>query len=315
MANLQFDRRSFILCAAASSVAESAPPRPAEIVLVGYNDMEEMLTALNAGFTRLNPGVTVKMRLPGTRFAPDALASGQSTLAPMGAQFTPPQRSRFMDLTGSEPAGFRIAHASLNPKALSGPNGIFVHSDNPQLAIDLARVRVLFTQPGPHFWGELGMSGPLHDQAVRITGLMPRTPLALEFAESAFPDAVFSSDYQGFGQSRDVIAFIEREPAALGFAAVNRGTDKVRSLAIRRTALSPPITATPATLRSGLYPLDRHLWIYARKQRDGAVNPLARAYLTYVLSKEGQALIAAGSLGYLPLGEVERRTEIMKLSH
>jgi len=309
----QLDRRRFILVAAAASTGASAAVRQAPIVLIGYNDMEEMLTALNAGFTNLNPGIAIEMRLPGTRFAPDALAAGQSTLAPMGASFTPEQRAKFLDLTGSEPVGFRIAHASLNAKALSGPNGIFVHRDNPLRDIDLDRVRLLFTQPGPHRWRDLGVSGPLYDRAILVTGLATQTPLALEFRESAFPKADFSNAYQGFGQSRDVIAFIESQPAALGFAALNRGTDQVHPLAIRRTALSPPINATPATLRSGLYPFDRHLWLYARKQSDDHISSLARAYLAFVLSKQGQAIIAAGSLGYLPLGEAERGAELMKL--
>jgi phosphate transport system substrate-binding protein len=308
----QLDRRSFILVAAAMSAGAPATGQ-APIVLVGYNDMKEMLTALNAGFTKLNPGIAVEMRLPGTRFAPDALAAGQSTLAPMGARFTSEQRARFIDLTGSEPAGFRIAHASLDPKALSGPNGIFVGRDNPLRAIDLDRVRLLFTQRGPHYWHDLGVSGPLQDQTILVTGLKVETPLALEFRGSAFPKANFSNAYEGFGQSRDVIDFIGHQPAALGFAALNRGTDQVHSLAIRRTALSPPITATPATLRTGLYPFDRHLWLYARKQNDGHVSPLARAYLRFALSRQGQAVIAAGSLGYLSLAEAERHTERMKL--
>ena len=309
----QLDRRSFILIAAAVSTGASAAKRQPQITLIGYNDMEEMLTALNSGFKKLNPDIAIEMRLPGTRFAPDALATGQSTLAPMGARFTPEQRARFLHLTGSEPLGFRIAHASLDPKALSGPNGIFVRRDNPLRAIDLDRVRVLFTQPGPHFWRDLGLAGPLHDQAILVTGLKAQTPLALEFKEAAFPKVSFSNAYQGFGQSRDVISFIERQPPALGFAALNRASDQVQSLAIRRTAFSQPIVATPTTLRSGLYPFDRHLWLYARKQSDGHVSPLARAYLAYVLSAQGQVIIAKGSLGYLPLGEAERRTELMKL--
>jgi phosphate transport system substrate-binding protein len=306
------DRRSLILVAAAVSAGASAAMRPMRIVLIGYNDMEEMLTGLNAGFTKRNPGVAVEMRLPGTRFAPDALAAGQATLAPMGARFTPEQLAKFFGATGTQPMGFRIAHASLDPKALSGPNGIFVQRSNPLRAIDLDFVRVLFTRPGPYFWRQAGVRGPLRDQPILVTGLRRETPLALEFGEAAFPGRNFSDAYHGYSQSRDVIDFIGQQPGALGFAALNRATDRVQSMAIRRMAGAPPIEATPVTLQNGLYPLDRHLWLYARQQGHGQIALLARAYLAFVLSREGQAIIAAGSLGYLPLGEAERRTELAK---
>jgi len=307
------DRRNFLLIGAAAAL--SAPSRALEgvISLVGYNDMAEMLSALNAAFTRHHPGVAFNTELPGTRSGPDALASGRSTLAPMGARFTPAQRALFFKATQREPEGFRVAHASLSPKALSGPNGLIAHRENPLRAIDLDFVARLFTDGKPHLWGEARVAGLWEDREIVLAGLSPGTPLALEFRDAAFPSVNFGSDYRGFGQSRDVIDFIAREPAALGFAALNRCDDRVRALGIRRNATSPTIYASKETLRAGLYPLDRHLWLYARRNSRGCLDPLARAYLAFVLSSEGQVIVGAGSLGYLALGERERRRELAKL--
>lgn len=310
---MDLDRRSFILIAAAASAMAPAPVQGTLITLFGYNDMKEMLTALNAEFAKRHPMLRLVMDLPGTKLAPEALAAGRSTLAPMGARFTPDQHAKFVAATGTEPMGFRVAHASLSPKALSGPNGIFVHRDNPLRAIGLDRIAGLFTTMGPHYWRAIGVSGPLREQPILVTGLSPRTALAFEFRDAAFPAKEFRGDYSGLGQSRDVIALIGREPTALGFAALNRATNQVHSLALGRTGLSPPVVATETTLRQGLYPLDRHLWLYARRQKDGALSDLARAYLGFVLSAEGQEIIGSGSLGYLALGEDERRQELTKL--
>ena len=297
---------------AATLAAEVRPPEGL-ISLVGYNDMAEMLTALDQAFLKLHPGVRITTDLRGTRFGPDALARRLATLAPMGARFTPAQLAAYLAMAKGNPQGFRIAHASLNPKALSGPNALFVHRDNPLRAITMRQVADLFTRSGPHFWSEVQEEGTQDGSAIELAGLAPETPLALEFQSAIFPGSAFAGGFRAFGQSRDVVDFIGREREALGFAALNRATDLVRPLGIKRDPSSAPIYASSATLRSGTYPLDRHLWIYARPDSRGRLSPLARAYLGFALSRIGQKIIGAGSLGYLPLDERERQEELARL--
>jgi len=71
----------------------------------------------------------------------------------------------------------------------------------------------------------------------------------------------------------------------------------------------PPVALNEENLRAGRYPLDRFLLIYARRPLD----PLVREYLRFVLSPEGQGVIARGSLGYLPLNDAELAAERAKL--
>lgn len=307
------DRRSFILAGAAATLLGEARPSDGLISLVGYNDMGEMLAALDKAFLKLRPGVRITTDLRGTRFGPDALASGQATLAPMGASFTPKQLAAYVAVAGRAPRGFRIAHASLSPRALSGPNALFVHRDNPLRSISTRKAAELFTRSGPYYWDEIAEEGGLGHRPVKLAGLAPETPLALEFQDALFRRSRFAGDYRRFGQSRDVVEFVGREPEALGFAALNRATELVRPLGINRELSTPPIHASAETLRSGAYPLDRHLWIYARVDGQGRLGELARAYLGFVLSSIGQGIIGAGSLGYLPLGERERRQELARL--
>ena len=47
------------------------------IVVVGYNDMRDLLQPLVARFTATHPGVRFKLDLPGTRMAPAALARNE----------------------------------------------------------------------------------------------------------------------------------------------------------------------------------------------------------------------------------------------
>jgi hypothetical protein len=108
---LVISRRTFLLAflIAARSVAASGDralplyqPRPVAlpatvsyldpdgaVVVVGYNDMRDILAPLAARFTATHPSIRIALELPGTRFAPAALASGKSALAPMGAESSP----------------------------------------------------------------------------------------------------------------------------------------------------------------------------------------------------------------------------------
>lgn len=314
MAALRFGRRSVLAGLALAPVAVRAAGFAGEIALVGYNDMAEMVAALDAAFGALHPDVRFLTDLRGTRFGPAALAEGRATLAPMGALFTPAQLQAYRAAAGTEPAAFRIAHASMSPKALSGPNAIFVHRDNPLTSATLPSLADLFTRPGPHVWRSLGATGPIADQPVRVAGMAPATPLALEMQAAAFPGRAFAPDMKGFLQSRDVIAYVAANPLALGFAALNRAEGPVRALGLRRSEDARAVFASAETLRSGAYPLDRHLWLYARRGAAGRLDPLARAYILFALSERGQAIIGRGTLGYLLLGPEERRRELARLA-
>ena len=123
------------------------------IAVVGYNDMRQMLEAMVALFVAAHPNVRFELDLRGTRFAPAALAAGTSAFAPMGGEFTPRQLNEYRAATGSDPMPFRVAHASLNPQALSGPLAIFVHRDNPLRWLTIA-------QAARYSWSCWGVNSP-----------------------------------------------------------------------------------------------------------------------------------------------------------
>ena len=115
------------------------------IVVVGYNDMRDMLEALVPLFAAAHPDIRIRLDLPGTRFAPSALAKGESAFAPMGAEFTPAQLAEYRAAVGADPLEFRVAHASLDPHALSGPLAVFVHRDNPLASVTVDQLRRVYT--------------------------------------------------------------------------------------------------------------------------------------------------------------------------
>ena len=55
----------------------------------------------------------------------------------MGADFSDHELADYRAATGGAPVAFRIAHASIGPRALSGPLAIFVRADNPLTSLTL----------------------------------------------------------------------------------------------------------------------------------------------------------------------------------
>lgn len=283
--------------------------------IVGYNDMSEMLLALSDLFARYHPGFSFELVLKGTRTAPAALTDGSSLFAPMGAEMEEAPLVAFMSAHGSEPVMIRVAHDSLDPRALSSPTGLFVHRSNPLTRISIAEAQRIFTvgEASIARWAQLGARGPLATQPIRPVGLGADTAIGSFMRRHKFGGARFVDNYRAFARSTDVIAAVEKDPTAIGFANLNHATSNVRALHLSWKPGKRAYAGTPANLRAGRYPLGRHLLVYARREADGRIDPIAGAWLRLILSCEGQSVIGKGSLGYIPLGKAEVEHERRKL--
>src|SRR5256714_5093303 len=249
------------------------------IVVVGYNDMRDMLEALVPLFAAAHPDIRIGLDLPGTR---SALARGESAFAPMGAEFTPTQLAEYRATVGADPLEFRVAHASLDPRALSGPLAVFVHHDNPLASVTVDQLRRIYTGETSG-WGELGLGGAWAERAVHSYGVERGTPLALSFQRNAMEGAAFGERMTGFPQSSDVVEKVASDPAAIGFAAAMRAVPGVRVVPIAPRGGGAAGALTEANLMAGRDPPDRFLLGYVR----GPLSPLAREVLRLMPPRQG----------------------------
>jgi phosphate transport system substrate-binding protein len=294
------------------SLPASAPYLTADhaVTVVGYNDMQELMEAWARLFSATNPDVRFAFDLRGTRFAPAALANGSSAFAPMGGEMTPEQLAAYRETAGvaAEPVPFKVAHASLDPKALSGPIGMFVHWTNPLVSLDMAQLARAFSGEA-ETWGSLGANGEWAERPVHLVGVAPRTVLGLFVQSAVLHGRAFATTMQGFPQSAEVVQQVGADPLALGFAAAMRAAPDVRALSLASGPGAPPVGLTRDNVIAGRYPLDRFLLIYVRPP----LTPIAREFIRLALSRDGQLAVARSSLGYLPLSGLESAAERTKL--
>ncbi|CAN7769849.1 substrate-binding domain-containing protein [Variovorax sp. LjRoot84] len=278
------------------------------VAVVGYNDMREMLESLTASFSATHRNIRFRLDLPGTRFAPAALARGVSAFAPMGALFTPQQLEEYLAIARSEPIAVRIAHASLDARALSGPLAVFVHRDNPIRFLTLAQVAKVFSGDAAR-WSELGLQGAWAGRGLNAYGMQPDTALAFELQQMVMPHTDFGPRMVGVPQSAELVEKVASDPSAIGFAAAMRATPAVRAVPIAAAAGAEAVAPTCEDIVAGRYPLDRHLLIYVPQP----VTPLAREFVRFALSREGQQAIAASPQGYLPMSAKDAAAQRAKV--
>ena len=291
------------------ALAASAVASHADTSLFGYNDMRELLEPLAARFSASHGGLKVGLDLPGTRLAPAALAVGRAALAPMGAEMTPPQLAAYLaDTGGVAPIMFRVAHASLDPRALSGPLGVFVRADNPIPALTLAQLSQVFSGQLTR-WGELGARDEWKDRPIHLYGVQLGSALAYAMQDALQGDARFGTTMRGLPQSGEVVERVSQDALGLGYAAAMRSTAAVRLVPLARRAGDEPLLPSLEAILGGRYPLDRHLLIYARRP----LTPFAREFMRLMLSREGQQAVAATPQHYLPLSAAEAAVERAKL--
>ncbi len=303
-------RRS--LLALGALLAIGAAPAPRVIRIVGYNDMREMLTAIAPRIEARHPDVRILLDLPATKAAPGALIDGRATLAPMGAAMEAADRAALRARWGGDPVEIRVAHDSLSPAALSSPTGVLVARDNPLREMSLATVRAAFTAATPPaHWGDLGAQGALAGQPVHLYCLAPDTAIGRHLLAGPLSGAAFTPACRLFHQSRDVAAAVAADRFGIGLANLNHAGGATRALTL--VDASGRHLPNRAGIMSGSYPLDRFLLVYARRDRHRAIESDAAMVLDFLLSPAGQASIAQGTLGYLPLNPREVAAERLKL--
>jgi len=273
-----------------------------KVRVVGYNDMNQMLDALGQMFSQRHPGIHFEWVLKGTRTAPAALLDGSSAFAPMGAELEPGALAQWHKVYRNPPLAVPIAHDSLTPGALSSPTGIFVHTDNPLRTLSVETVRrvvaPLAHEPRITHWRELGVTGALGERPIQAIGLAEDTAIGALILRRIQAEH-YVDDFAAYRQSRDVAAALAQSPAALGIANLNHARPEIRALSMidadgRETA------GDETGIGSGVYPFDRHLLIYVRKDHQGRVEPLAHAFLCLALSAKGHAVILRSTRRSLP---------------
>ena len=118
------------------------------------------------------------------------------------------------------------------------------------------------------------------------------------FKENALFKGDFKDTVKEQPGSASVVQGVTEDLYAVGYSGMGYKTSGVRSVPLVGKDGQTYDDSTENVL-SGRYPLARFLYVYVNKAPGQALTPSVREYLFFILSKEGQQIVAKD--GYVPL--------------
>jgi phosphate transport system substrate-binding protein len=196
---------------------------------------------------------------------------------------------------GAEPIEFAVALDAIV---------LVVHHRNPLPGLTMPQVAAIFGQV-PHgaveTWEEAGLNGKIGTLAINCYGRDTASGTFAAFKKMGLNGIGQRADVRAQPGSMSVILEVGSDPAGIGYAATGfaHRSSKVRVVPLAKKEGESFITPTNETVLNGEYPLRRTMYIYAMPGQDGLLDHTTKAFISYVLSRDGQHV--AKEDGFFPL--------------
>ncbi len=269
------------------------PPPPGgsgDLTLVGSDSMDPLLRLWIGEFTKRHPQVRVEALSKGSLTAPPALAERRTVLGPMSRPMKEAEAALVARALGFRPLQVVVAYDAL---------AIWVHRDNPLRRLTLEQLDAIYSDARNQgwevpirTWGDLGLRGPWKRREIVPYGRDALSGTRSFFDELALARGQVNRAFQVAGDQWAVVEAPGRDPRGISYGPITYAEPGVRQVPIVPLWKTEGVLPTRETLARGTYPLTRTLSIYAACDATHALDPRALAFLRFVLSREGQALVA-----------------------
>lgn len=284
----------------------------------GAEHVRYIVERFNAALQTNHPDWRFQDESKGTTSAVPLLTHGVTLFGAMGREINPLEIQAFTKVVGSAPLEIRIAHAANDTSQhLATSLGVYVHRDNPLAKIsaeEVARVVSIGNAKGDlSTWGQFGLTGVWQDRKIHPYGTPEFTGFGTYMQANQLDGRALIPGYEAYGNTEAILARLKADPAGIAVAAIGLENGQIKQLPISDASGQHTTTGTPAEIVSDQYPFGRYLYLYLRREPGKTVDPVIREYLRFVLSREGQQIIAGQPKGYFPLTAQQALAERAKL--
>jgi len=275
---------------------------------VGSDTLNNMMTYWAEAFQKEYPNVKIQTKGEGSATAPPALTEGTAQLGPMSRAMKDTELEAFEKKHGFKPTRISVALDCL---------AVFVHRDNPIKGLTMQQVDGIFSQtrksgnPEITKWGQVGLAGPWENLPMSLYGRNSVSGTYAYFKEHALQKGDFKDSVKEQPGSAAVVNGVANDKGAIGYSGIGYKTADVRAILLAKNADSPMIEPTFENALAGKYPLGRALYIYVAKNPGEPLPPHVKEFMKFVLSKEGQEIVAKDGFGPLPVKLIEEQLKVL----
>jgi phosphate transport system substrate-binding protein len=276
---------------------------------VGSDTLNNLMTYWSEAFQKQYPNVKIQTKGEGSATAPPALAEGVAQLGPMSRAMKETELEAFEKKHGYKPTRISVALDCL---------AVFVHRDNPIKGLSMQQVDGIFSQTRKSGqkdiakWGQLGLTGSWENLPISLYGRNSVSGTYAFFKEHALLKGDFKDTVKEQPGSAAVVNGVANDKGAIGYSGIGYKTADIRALPLSKNADSPLVEPTFENALAGKYPLGRALYIYVAKKPNEPLPPHVKEFIKFVLSKEGQEIVAKDGFGPLPVKLIEEQLKVVE---
>ncbi|HEV2485193.1 MAG TPA: substrate-binding domain-containing protein [Terracidiphilus sp.] len=282
----------------------------------GHKGQDYILTLLRAwqdGFRATHPDARFDNDLDGNASAIGGLYNGTADLAILDREASFIEVDAYQQGTGYDLFGIPVARGSVSTRHQAPALAVYVNRANPLSHLSLQQLDGIFdadhrlSKQNYKTWGDLGLTGDWAAKPIQLYTYSIQSAEMQYFERAGLKGSQkFSCCLTLFKSKPDMTA--EQQIAAAlandkyGLALSSQPAPGLKAIALSSTEDTSPVLPSAETITAGTYPLSRTIYIYVNRKPKFPVPANLAAFLEYIVSPEGQAVVTRTG-GYLPLSD------------
>jgi phosphate transport system substrate-binding protein len=252
-----------------------------DITVKGSDTMVILAQRWAEVYMKKNKNVVIQVTGGGSGTGIAALMNQTTDLANASRPIKPEEKAKI------EAGGKKLIEI---PVALDGI-AVYVNNANPIKEMTISQLKDIFTGKISD-WSAFGWD----KRKIKVYSRENNSGTYLYFKEHVLGDADYGPLTQYMPGTASVLNAVKKDKYSIGYGGIGY-LKGVRAMAIKKDENSPAYLPTEENVYKGLYPLSRFLYIYTTE--DKLSDPDIKAYISWILSDEGQKVIT--DVGYYPL--------------
>ena len=257
--------------------------------VIGSNTVTPVTTVWAEEFMTMHPKVNIAVSGPGSGVGIANLIDGTADIAQASRKMKAKEYDQARE-KGRNPYEIQVATDALS---------VIVHPSNSVSELTIAQLSAIYTNEITN-WTEVGGN----DAPIVAISRDTNSGTHVFFKEHVVQMEGLATENKGLEYGQEVLFLpsteggvteVANNPNAIFYPGLGYLTDKVKPLAIKKTADDPAILPSVETALDGTYPIARPLLYYT----DGEPAGVIKEFIDYCLSPEGQVKVT--EVGYVPL--------------